>query len=112
MERNYTFLHGKVDVIAIAIPKSAELNPKYTDKLEAKSEKDSQVFEKMEEFLSSIKESILKVNLLHQSTVSQETISQLISTIKTNMKSELAPILELVLCLPNDSPRAVQVSQG
>lgn len=97
MERNYTLLHGKVNVIAIAITKSADLNSKYTNKLKSKSEKDSQVFEKMEEFLSSIKESILKVNLSHQSIVSQESFSQLSSNIESNIKSELAPILELAL---------------
>ncbi|CAI9295020.1 unnamed protein product [Lactuca saligna] len=96
MEKNYTLLHKKVDVIMIAITKSIEFNTEYLNKLEAKSEKDSQIFENMEESLSSIKESILKVDILNQSKFSQDSISKLISTFETNIKSELDPILELV----------------
>ena len=63
--------HNKVDVTVTAITKLVVFNTEYSNKLEAKSEKDSQVFEKLEEYLSSIKESILKVDLSNQSTVSQ-----------------------------------------
>ena len=78
MEQNYTFLHGKVDVIVISITKLVESNNRYLNKIEWKSQKDSQVFEKMEEFLSSIKESISKDAISNQSTISQDSISQLI----------------------------------
>ncbi|CAI9278669.1 unnamed protein product [Lactuca saligna] len=71
MEHNYTLLHNKVDVVATAITKLVEFNTDYSTKLEEKLEKDSQVFEKIEEFLSSIKETILKVDLSNQSSVSQ-----------------------------------------
>ncbi|CAI9302880.1 unnamed protein product [Lactuca saligna] len=67
MEKKYTLLHRKVDVIATAITKLVEFNIDYSTKLEEKSEKDSRVFVKLEEFLSSIKESILKVDLLNSS---------------------------------------------
>ncbi|CAI9288672.1 unnamed protein product [Lactuca saligna] len=90
MEQNYILLYGKVDVITTAITKLVEFNSEYTNKLEAKSEKDTQMFEKMEEFLSSIKESLSK----------------------SNIKSEIAPILDLVLCLPTNAPHAMQVSHG
>ncbi|CAI9266518.1 unnamed protein product [Lactuca saligna] len=43
--------------------------------------------------------------------MSQESISHLILKIKTNIKTELTPILELVLGLPTNAPSAVQVSQ-
>ncbi|CAI9290975.1 unnamed protein product [Lactuca saligna] len=82
------------------------------NKLEPKSKKDTQVFENMEEFLSSIKESISKIDLPNQSTVLQESLYQLISNVESNIKSELAPILELVLHLPTNVPHAVQVSEG
>ena len=86
-------LHSKVDVVADAIIKLVEFNTAYSTKLEVKSEQDSKVFAKLEEFLSSIKESILKVDLSTQSTMTQESTSQLISKIETNIKIELAPIL-------------------
>lgn len=66
----------------------------------------------MEEFLSSIKESHSKVDLLNQSSISQEHLSQMILNIESNIKSELAPILELVLHLLTNATQAVQVSQG
>ncbi|CAI9281696.1 unnamed protein product [Lactuca saligna] len=112
MEKNYVRLHSKVDVVVDAITKLVEFNTDYLTKLEAKSEKDSKVFAKLEEFLSSIKESISKVDVSTQSTVSQETTSLLISKIETNIKTDLAPILELVLLFPMNAPRVVQVLEG
>lgn len=70
------------------------------------------MFVKLEEFLSSIKQSILKVDRSTQSSVSQESISQLISTIETNIKVDLAPILDLILILPTNVPHILQVSQA
>lgn len=104
VEKNYTLLRTKVDVVATAITNLIEFNTDYLTKLEEKSEKDTQVFAKLEEFLTSIKESISKADISSQSFVSQEAISQLISTIETNMKAELTPILELVLQLPMNAP--------
>ncbi|CAH1453479.1 unnamed protein product [Lactuca virosa] len=63
MEKNYTVLHNKIDVVADAIAKLVEFNTAYLTKLEANSEQDSKVFTKLEEFLSSIQESISKVDL-------------------------------------------------
>ncbi|CAH1416916.1 unnamed protein product [Lactuca virosa] len=48
MEKNYTLLHGKVDVNVTVVTKLVEFNSEYMNKLEVKSEKDSQVFKKME----------------------------------------------------------------
>lgn len=44
MEKNYTFLHSKVDVLVISIIKLVDFNTKYLNKLEEKTERDSQVF--------------------------------------------------------------------
>ncbi|CAI9299905.1 unnamed protein product [Lactuca saligna] len=60
----------------------------------------------------SIKESISKFGLSTQSSVFQESISQLISSIEENIKAKFAPILELVLRLPTNAPRVLQLSQG
>ncbi|CAH1428133.1 unnamed protein product [Lactuca virosa] len=71
IEKNYFFLHGKVDVVADVIARLVEHNTAYSTKLDAKSEKDSHVFAKLE-FLSSIKESISKASLLNQSSISHK----------------------------------------
>ena len=75
MEKNYTQLHSKVDVVANAIKKLVEFNTDYSTKRAEKSEKYSHVFAKLEEFLTSIKDSILQVAISNQSSVSQESIS-------------------------------------
>ncbi|CAI9278664.1 unnamed protein product [Lactuca saligna] len=105
------FYIEKVDVVADAIAKLVEYNTSYSTKRDAKTELGSQVFAKLEEFLSSIKESISKADLLNRSSISQESISKLISSIEANLKAELAPILELVLLLLTNAPPAKQVSQ-
>ncbi|CAH1422497.1 unnamed protein product [Lactuca virosa] len=105
-KKKYIVLHSKVDVVVDIIKKLVDFNTNYSNKLEAKSEKDSQVFAKLEEFQFSIKESISKASLSNQSSVSQESSSQLISTIETNIKAELALIIELVLRLPMNIPHA------
>ena len=58
LEKSHYVLHGKVDIVADAIGKLVEYNFSYSTKLDLKTESDSKVFEKPEEFLSNIKESI------------------------------------------------------
>ncbi|CAI9290329.1 unnamed protein product [Lactuca saligna] len=70
IEKNYSVLHGKVYVVVDAIPKLVEYNTTYSTKLDVKSEQNCKVFAKLEEFFSSIKESISKIDLSTQSTVS------------------------------------------
>ncbi|CAI9285896.1 unnamed protein product [Lactuca saligna] len=82
------------------------------EKLDAKTESYSKVFEKFEEFLSNIKETISQAALSNQSSVSQEAITQMISSIEANLKKELAPLLEVVLLPPTNAPPTKQVSQG
>lgn len=53
IEKNYSIIHGKVDVIADAIMKLVEYNTSYSYKLDTKTEKDSKVFKKLKEFLGS-----------------------------------------------------------
>ncbi|CAI9265557.1 unnamed protein product [Lactuca saligna] len=70
MEKNYNVLYRMVNIVSTTIKKRVEFNTDYSIKLEEKSEKDSQVFTKQEEFLTSIKESISKADLSNQSSVS------------------------------------------
>lgn len=50
--------------------------------------------------------------LSKQSTISPESISQMVSNIMTNIKVELDPTQSLVLRFPTNSPCVVQVSHG
>lgn len=70
------------------------------------------MFEKIEEFLYGIKETLSKVDISYQSTISQESLSQMVSNIDSNTKNELDPILNLILLLPTNAIRVAQVSQG
>ncbi|CAH1453256.1 unnamed protein product [Lactuca virosa] len=58
MEENYKDLHGKVDVLAVEITRLVEFNTKYPKQFQAKLEKDTMVFEKLEEFMFGIKETL------------------------------------------------------
>lgn len=70
IEKNYSIIHGKVDVIVDVIAKLVEFNNSYSTKFDAKTEQDTKVFEKLEEFLSNLKESLSKVDISQQSLVS------------------------------------------
>ncbi|CAH1449341.1 unnamed protein product [Lactuca virosa] len=111
LEENYKLLHGKVDVIIGAITHLVKFDNEYTKEFQANSKPDEKVFEKVEEFLSGIKDTFLKVDLSNQSNISQESISMMVSNIKSNIKDELATILSLVLRLPTNA-RAAQILQG
>ncbi|CAI9285142.1 unnamed protein product [Lactuca saligna] len=104
-EQSYLSLHGKIDVVSKTIRKLLE---NYT----SFSTKDSQVFTKMEEFVGSLKESILKMDTCHIYYVSQESLSHMISSFKSNLKAELAPRLKLVNLMPTDAPPIKIVMQG
>ncbi|CAI9265623.1 unnamed protein product [Lactuca saligna] len=111
LEENYMLLHGKVDIISTAITRLVEFN-EYTNQFQTKYEKDEKVFEKVEEFVSGIKDTLLKVDLSNQSHISQESILVMVSNIESNIKVDLAPILSLVFLLLTNAPRVAQVSQG
>ncbi|CAI9260873.1 unnamed protein product [Lactuca saligna] len=64
-KKNYTLLDSKVNFVATTIINLVEFNTDYSTKLEEKSEKDYRVIVKLEVFLTSIKESISKFDLLN-----------------------------------------------
>ncbi|CAI9283169.1 unnamed protein product [Lactuca saligna] len=95
-----------------ATTRLVELNKDYSKDLKDKYEKDDKVFEKVEEFLSGIKDTLSKVDLSNQSSISQESISKMVSNIESSIKAELDPILNLVIPLPTNAQCTAQVSQG
>lgn len=112
IENSYFIHHGKVDVIVDAIIKLVEYNILFSTKLEAKTDTYSKVFEKLLEFLGSLKEYLSKLELSQQSDVYHESISKMISSLETNLKTELAPLLKLVLLMPMNVPHVKKVVQG
>lgn len=66
LEKSHYVLHGKVDIVADAIANLVEYNSVYSTKLDAKIKSNSEVFKKLEKFLSSVKESISQAALSNQ----------------------------------------------
>ena len=58
------------------------------------------MFYKLEEFQGSLKESLSKLDLSQQSTVSQDSISKMNDSLESNLKVELGPLLQLVNLMP------------
>lgn len=78
----------------------------------SKQEKDDKVFDKVKEYLSGIKETLSKVDILIKSSISQESISAMVLNIESSIKVELALILDLVLRLPTNVQCSIHVSQA
>ncbi|CAH1435811.1 unnamed protein product [Lactuca virosa] len=110
-DESSTMIYKKLDVVAESTTRLIEditsFNKDYMTGLQDKKKGDAKVFAKVEEFLTKI-----KAMLLTQSTISLESISQMVSHIQSNIKAELDRIRDLVLRLPTNAPRVVQVSQG
>lgn len=111
LELNYQNLHSKMDVIVDAIKKLVEYNSLFSTTLEAKTTSDQKVFYKLEEFQGSLKESLSKLDLSQQSTVSQDSISKMNDSLESNLKVELGPLLQLVNLMPINVPPVKQVVQ-
>lgn len=106
----------KIDVVASATTRSIEdliaFNKDYSNDLKVKTKKGEKMFEKVEVFLINFKETLSKVDLPCQSSISQESISAMVSSIESCFKEKLAPILNLVIRLPINATCLVHVSQG
>lgn len=75
LELNYLSLPSKVDVLAEAVKNIVEYNSLFSNKFESKIETDSKLFNKLEEFSESLKESFLKLDMSQQTVVSPYLIS-------------------------------------
>ena len=69
-DQNYSNLHTKVDIVAVAVTKLVELNTSLLDKVDLKFESDSKEFVHMSGLLEDLKELILKLNVSPSSSVS------------------------------------------
>ncbi|CAI9288394.1 unnamed protein product [Lactuca saligna] len=112
IEQTHSTLHDKIDVVIDAIKKLVEHYTSFTSKFDAKTDVDSKVFSKMEDFWGSLNESISKIDTSHTSSISQEYMSQIFSSLETNLKVELAPLLKCVNMMPTDAPSVNSMVQG
>ncbi|CAI9301956.1 unnamed protein product [Lactuca saligna] len=94
----------KVYVVVETIKKLAEYNNSFTTKVDVKNEFDSKVLLKLDEVLGNLKESMSKLDLSQQSTISMESISKMISSLEKSLKINLALILQLMSFLPTNCP--------
>ncbi|CAI9261973.1 unnamed protein product [Lactuca saligna] len=102
-ERHIMFIE-EVDIIVDAIIRIVELFSLLITKIDSKTEFDTKVFSKLEEFLGSWKESLSKLHVSPPSSISQESLSKMLSTLENNLKVELAPVLQLVKLMATDAP--------
>ncbi|CAI9290597.1 unnamed protein product [Lactuca saligna] len=87
-------------------------NTLFSTKLEAKAKSDSKVFDKLEEFLVSLMESLSKLDFLNNLHSLQIRFSNIISSLELNLKAELAPLRQVVNLMPTNVPPVKQVVQG
>lgn len=80
IELNYSSLRSKVNVLAEVVKNHVEYNTLFLTKLEAKTETNSKIFDKIEEFLESLKECSTKLDLFQQTFVSLDSISKIVSS--------------------------------
>ncbi|CAI9260127.1 unnamed protein product [Lactuca saligna] len=92
LDDNYNLLHKKVHVVANVTTHLIEditaFNNNYLKDIKVMNEKDDKVFKKVEDFLSNFKETLLKVDLSSQSSISQDSISTMVS--KSSQVSRLS----------------------
>lgn len=116
LDKFYEGFKYKVDVLIGATQTMIEdvcaSDKDYVRALKEKKDADGQVFSKIENFVTSVQESLLKFDFTSKASISQDQMSSIVSSVESCFKTELSHILTLVLCLPNNAPRPVaNVSQ-
>ncbi|CAI9260100.1 unnamed protein product [Lactuca saligna] len=102
---HYVAKERKLDVVIEAIWKLVENFTSF-------SNKDLQVLTKTDKFLARLKESISKLDSSPKSSISQESLSKIFSSLESNMKSELAHLLKIVNLMPTNAPHVKTRVQG
>ncbi|CAI9259277.1 unnamed protein product [Lactuca saligna] len=109
LDQNYSNIHTKIDIIADVVTKVFDFYNSLVTKVELKSAYHSKVFAKLEELLGSLKESLSRIIVSPSSSISQESLSTLFSSLENNLKVEIAPLLRMVNLMPTNAPHVSQV---
>lgn len=84
----------------------------YDGSLKDKKEEDVKLFVSVEKSISGFLEALMKFYVPSTTWVSQEQLSSMLSFLESCFKTNLSPFLDLVMWLPTNSPRSMNVSQG
>ena len=103
IDQNYSNLHIKVDIVVDVVRKIVEFYNSLINKVDLKYDSDSKHFVKVEELLGNIKELISKLNVSPSSSVSQESLSKMFSSLESNLRDDLDPFLKFVNLMPTDA---------
>ncbi|CAI9281327.1 unnamed protein product [Lactuca saligna] len=88
-------------------------NKHYVEEWKLMKELDGKVFTNIDNALTSFHDRLPKFDIPSMTSISQEQISSMVSSMESCFKTQLAPILVLVLRLPTNVPRpSMLVSQG
>ncbi|CAI9290567.1 unnamed protein product [Lactuca saligna] len=91
-DHSYSTLNTIVDIVVAVVTKVVEFHDSPHTKIVAKSEFDSKSFAKLEELVGSLKELFLKLGSSLQSSISQESLSKIFSSLDSSLKANLDPL--------------------
>ncbi|CAI9271777.1 unnamed protein product [Lactuca saligna] len=102
VHQNYSILHNKVDIVADAVTKLDEYH----------TSMNSKEFVHLQGLLEKVKEKISKLEIPPSSTVSQESISQMLSSLETRLKADFDRLLKYINLMPTVAPPVSTGVQG
>lgn len=110
-------IQHNVDVILAAsrtlIEDIRAFHKDYEEEMKLKKEYDENTFRGNKNSLTSFHDRLLKFNVQTTTSISEEQITTIVSSIDSCFKTHLALMLDLVLQLPTNAPRlSMLVSQG
>lgn len=104
VDLNYSNIHTKVDVVADVVKKIVEFSNSLISKVDLKSKFDSKGFAKLEELLWNVKEQISKINVSPSSSVAQEALSNMFSSLESKLRDDLTPLIKFINLMPSNAP--------
>lgn len=104
VDRNYSSLHTKVDIVVEVIMKLVEYHTSLLNIVDVMSKSDSKAFVHLQGLLEDLKELIFKLAIPPSSSVSLDSVSQMPSSLESHLKADLDPFLTFVKLLPTAAP--------
>ncbi|CAI9290725.1 unnamed protein product [Lactuca saligna] len=112
VDRNYSILHTKVDIVAEVMMKLVEYHTSLLNIVDVMSESDSKTFVHLQGLLEDLKELIFKLAIPPCSSVSLDSISQMHSSLESYLKADLDRFLTFIKLMPKAAPPVSTGVQG
>ncbi|CAI9298587.1 unnamed protein product [Lactuca saligna] len=112
IDQNYSNIHTKVNIFVDAFKNIVELYTSLIIKVDFKSESNYKHFVKLEELLGNVKGLVSKLNVSPSYSVSQELLSKMYSSLESNLRFDLAPLMKFVNLMPTDATPVLIGVQG